>query len=574
MKRVLLGFLCLVLLLSACGKTPGPESSAAPDAETTAASEPVSSGETAPASSPMTDPSSFTEAAATEAPEAPKQPRFSGSVTAGGFRVHTDDSAYTPYSAPKPLYTRLREGPLEDFEPSPDYGAVYPYIAARIFSSGEGDGWEDGARYGFVDRSGRILTDGSYINVRALNNADMEHDDLHYLPFWVVSRVLSVTYHEVEENPDLNWLEDDTRMGLVSMDGSFALPCVYRSIQPMGEGFICYRGWEKPDFEIYGPDGSLRFTGTELFAGMEMDWWSIRCGEGIYLAGCEKNEQEDVFWFCDADGKQLLGPYQNAEPFHDGLACVSEDDEHYGYIDREGNQVIPAVYRQPASFYNGLAFQELEGGQGTVLDTTGRQILTLENCWFEHADCGIKACAMDSSLVSYYDREGRLLCRGSGTLNCLDQNTFMEYQEKGLRLFHLDGTELLVEGADYVYPGSGVRNGEVAVGYRCYNYEGNGGSGFIPADLSAVIWEQPAASSPYGSSYDSQDKFTNEIWHVTWDGKLWDLRRGDTPELRIPLNATRLEMMGERIFAITDQACAFFDLQGKLVFYYPLNAED
>lgn len=585
MKKTLLVLLCFVLLLSACGKTPELESTAAPDAETTAASEPVSTGEpapistgeTAPASSPATDPTSATEAAtaATEAPAPPEQPLFSGSVTAGGFRVHTDDSSYTPYTAPKPLYTRLREGPLEEFEPSADYGSVYPYIAARVFLSADNDGWENGARYGFVDRGGRILTDGIYISVKALGDLDMEHDEQRYLPFWITTQVLGVTYHEEEENPDLSWLEDDTRMGLVSMDGSFVLPCVYRSIQPMGDGFICYRNWNEPDFEVYGPDCRLRFTGRDLYEGAELDGWDVRCSEGLYLVVWNYNDAPDVCWFCDAEGNHLLGPYQAARPFHDGLACVSLDNEHYGYIDREGNWVIPDLYRNLADFHDGLAIQELEVGSQTVLDPTGKQIVTLGSAWLNWAECGFRAEDKDSNLVSYYDREGRLLCRGGENLQCLDERTFVEQQENGVRLFRIDGSEILAEGMDYVYRGSGLLNGEPALGYRGRNYSTDEEC-FIPADLSAVLRDQPDAptDSFYSASYDSQDEFTNELWHITWDGRIWDLRRGDAPEIQIPLRASWMRVRGERIFVMTDWACAYYDLQGKLVFYYPLNAED
>ena len=132
MKKTILLILCFSLLLTACS---GPKASESTEAAGTTASTALpSAAPTAPSDEPTAAPSAeptATEPPVTE-PPATEPPAYSaaGSRTSGGVFVHTDPSAYVPYGGFGAKYTRLREGPLDHFEPSEDYGAVYPYVAS------------------------------------------------------------------------------------------------------------------------------------------------------------------------------------------------------------------------------------------------------------------------------------------------------------------------------------------------------------------------------------------------------------------------------------------------------------
>ena len=125
MKRAILILICIALLLAGCdaGQPAGTQQSAAE-----ASTEPAGTAEP-PRTEATASVSAATEAPGTEPSQAGYQAQ--GTPTAGGVLVYTDPSAYQPWGGFEAKYTRLREGPLTEFEPSADYGAVYPYQATE-----------------------------------------------------------------------------------------------------------------------------------------------------------------------------------------------------------------------------------------------------------------------------------------------------------------------------------------------------------------------------------------------------------------------------------------------------------
>ena len=552
MKRIWLVLLCLCLLLAACGvNTPGPVTG--------------------------------TEATATEytppATEATEPGLFSGTVTAGGFRVHTDPAAYSPGSGEKAKYTRLAPGPLEDFVPSDDYGAVYPYQAARFFRNGEETSWETGSRYGLVDGSGRILTDGIYYDVEPLTNLDSAPYAVtrRYLPFWLTRRLYGVTVHEEAE---YEWLEDDTRVGLVSMDGSFALPNEYRSIQALGEGFLCYRGWETPDFEVWGPDRQLRFTQKELLPENYDEGWYLEYGEGLYLLMLYKDHWQEEYWFCDETGARVLGPYAKAQPFREGVACVSDDGQHYRYIDKAGSRVLEGDYGILSSFYDGRAVQTTQDGRTVLIDKDEKELLSAQGeQWIHNAPCGFLLEDYQARTFTYYDRDGKLLCGGTTALTCLDENTFWEPTDQGARIFRPEGQERQLPTMSYMHRAAAMVDGTPVIGYlgRAYSEEAGLREWFVSPELSWDRLLEPVSSpnpDAYYQRYDTIDQCGNESWYLVWDGAAW---QGITPSgarMTIPLRADYLTPRGDLVMAVTDTACLYLDHQGNVVFCYPIDPQD
>lgn len=553
MKKLWLVLLCLCLLLAACG-----------------VNTPSQTRDTGATTTEYTPP-------ATEATEASM---FSGSTTAGGFRVHTDEAAYRPGAGEKAKYTRLAPGPLEEFVPSPDYGAVYPYQAARFFRNGEAESWETGGRWGLVDASGRILTDGIYCAIEPLTDVESAPDAVtrRYLPYWRTLRLYGVTVHEA--GTELEWLEDDTRVGLVSMDGSFSLPNEYVSIQPLGDSFLCYRGWETPDFEVWGPDRQLRFTQKELLPENYEEGWHLEYGEGLYLLMLYGENWQEEYWFCDESGARVLGPYANAQPFREGVACVSDDGRHYRYIHKTGAQALAGDYGILSSFYNGRAVQTTQDGQTVLLDKDGKVLLRGQGeQWIHNAPCGYLLEDYQAGTFAYYDRDGKLLCSGTTALTCLDENTFWEPTDQGARIFRPEGPERQLPKQSYMQRGAAMVEGVPVIGYlgRDYSEEAGLREWFVSPELSwDRLLEPVSGPSPesYYLRYDTIDQSTNESWYLVWDGAAW---QGITPSgarMTIPLRADYLHLRGDLVMAVTDTACLYLDHQGNVVFCYPLDPQD
>ncbi len=70
-------------------------------------------------------------------------------------------------------------------------------------------------------------------------------------------------------------------------------------------------------------------------------------------------ESESGYWgFMTAEGEKLLDPvliYPGWECFEEGLLAAIKIDEKYGYLDRDGEIAIDAVYDRARDFEYGLA---------------------------------------------------------------------------------------------------------------------------------------------------------------------------------------------------------------------------
>lgn len=587
MKRIAILFCVLALLLTACTLPTAPETTQAPTSPGTAqTAEPTELPTQAPTEAP-TEPGQ-TEPVVTESPVTePPAPGYSagGSPTAGGVVVYTDPSAYRPYSGPEAKYTRLREGPLDSFEPSDDYGAVYPYAAARLFNSLEdGESWEATERYGLVDASGRILTDGIYSSVKPLTLYDYEFGNNTYLPYWVIEVVDSVQLvTEGLDGEDYTYLDGDTRCGLVSMDGSFLLPMDYRMISVLGDGFLCTREWDGVSFEVY--DGSRRFlfTGADLLGDDDYPSVSVSVGgEGLWLIELYGDERDAQCWFCNSRGERVLGPYAEAEAFREGLACVSLDGIWYGYIDVTGAWALEPQFTDLNSFRDGRAIHTAEDSSSFVIDREGKVLFHLEaNRWIYRAPCGFHADSGDGEGITCYDRDGNFLTSGSYWLESLDEDTFWDrnYDDEG-RIFRLNGPELKFSEVYALSPGMTVLDGKAVEGYLGYGYSEEDNTGhpwFIPRDLSAIyrldVHGLPTPDT-YNTSFTARDQCTNEAWYLCWNGKAWDAVNEAGEVHTIPLRTRSLILRGDRIMALTDRACVYVDWNGKLLFSYPLDDQD
>lgn len=559
MKKALPLLLCLALLLSACTVIQLPP---AASAGTTPAAVP---SQTAAAETPApesTDPAPVTE---------PAPPLFSGTVTAGGFRVHTDTSGYRPYAAPESLFTLPEGGTTEVFVPSADYGAVYPYACGRLVVSwGDGGFTEDnGYLYGMIDASGRILTNGIYVSVALMQVVNAERSVT--LPFW-----MTVSATELSEKED-TWYGRAQNYGVISMDGSFALPCEYASVVPMEDSFLCARSIQEPDFTVYDLNGTPRFTGEDVYSGTQTRYWWVDYGEDLYVIGIFPDEDTSYYWYCRKDGTKVLGPYADAAPFCDGLACVSPEGSYYGYIDKEGNWIIDAQYRSLVSFHHGRAAQRSWDNRSVLLDKAGRQLLeSEERGYLYRADDDCYACYNPSTeSVSFYDQDGALLQHTPGSSDSLlNKTTYVSRSDRQCRLYRLSGEQLVLDLVDYIKEGSTLVDGKVVDGYLCRFYgdmENPASLRIVTPDLSECLFSD--AGNP-DNSRDLTDEITGEQWVGAGDGSFRIINRETQASILIPTHVETARVFNGRLFVVTANACAYYDSTGKLLFRRPVDAED
>jgi hypothetical protein len=148
-------------------------------------------------------------------------------------------------------------------------------------------------------------------------------------------------------------------------------------------------------------------TKAEWVEEDEIRKWRVQTGDWA-VAGSVL----DGFRYVDADGDTMLevpkGP-DSVRPFHDGLAAIWVQGKGTGYIDREGNTVVPPQYAYGQDFSEGYAAVCPEAALGlwTYIDTQGRPIAAPE---FSEAQPFRGGLAMVKKNLHYYlDTQGRLV---------------------------------------------------------------------------------------------------------------------------------------------------------------------
>lgn len=111
--------------------------------------------------------------------------------------IKTDWSNYgPPQEYAKPVYTRLSENYITEFQPSSEYGAIFPYLGAsnRTHKSSS----QMIVKYGFFDRNGQIICDPIFNEIKQVNGG--------YLLY---------------QYPGTGDGQQDVNVGYVTHDGSF-----------------------------------------------------------------------------------------------------------------------------------------------------------------------------------------------------------------------------------------------------------------------------------------------------------------------------------------------------------------
>ena len=424
MKKLIICLLCLMLLLSACGSvTESPEPSETPEA-TPAEPEQAAPAEPEPEAEPVHE-----------------------NVLPSGIVVKTDYSKLTGYDAGEAIYTRVFEEYTDELIPSGDYGMLYPFIGAELFSDyGDGYSWMSGRLYGLCDDFGRIVVDPVYCSVEQV----YDYAEYSYYPY----------YYLTKHNPDYVVSEyeydpDSQLVRVAALDGSWICENDYRYISYNDGYFVCERDGV---YDILDGAGQI-ISRSEEFPianeGMSGKVSGITVTDGKLCLTVNENYSE--WYYTDLYGNMLFGPYSQACEFSCGLASASPaGSELYGYIDTEGSWAIEPQFEYAGSFVDGLASVTYPGGAGAIIDTTGMQ--------YFYSDSGSYSVEQKWIRLWYYDEYGNyvteiydlsfdpfpVLCTGETALN---GDIYYAGDDTGAYLLNsVTGEKLFYEGASYVSP--------------------------------------------------------------------------------------------------------------------------
>ena len=566
MKKRITAVLCaLFLLLTGC--TTAGKTAAAP------------SGAPAQNTPPQqTDPSAPSQTAEpvppeTEAPTEPAPTKPVQSVTPGGFIIETDTSHYTPYRPPESVYTRPQGADLSEFHPENANGSVFPYAAATLYSSSaDGYSWDSGYDFGFVDETGTIVTNGIYTNIYALTSAeyDLGVPSIH-LPIWVVSRITNVT---VGIPDDEFYPEGDTVYGAVAMDGSFAIPCEYCGIYALEDRILCIRDWETGSFVVFDLQGSPLLSSSQLRTGKNESNWDVSYSEGFYVIGSSDDNDPGnvVFYYYNEAGERVLGPFEDANAFHEGLAAVSVDQEgYYGCINTRGEYVIPPTYGFIEDFRDGKAIARIHDYDGyVILDKLGNVLYTAGSGYVSRDKCGFRVSG-NTQATTFLDPDCNVLFQSNEFWDCQSETVISQSDNLGVTLQSMDQAEtsLWLPNVSWVAPSAAVKDGVFMKGFSGYNYE-DGELLFISEDMEVILKSKDGAGivmQDYMGNALKFDEMTGEPYYRIDNGRSHAIYSADG-ELLAETERNFDRVINRTLVSFSGKACTARSFDGTLRFSY------
>ncbi|MEQ8787153.1 MAG: WG repeat-containing protein [Pirellulaceae bacterium] len=156
----------------------------------------------------------------------------------------------------------------------------------------------------------------------------------------------------------------DGRIGFLNRNGKLVIEpqFVHASVYLEGLAAVAKAGGEM---------GYIDRTGKVVIPAQFDIAYTFRQGRAVVCKGTK-------WWYIDRNGNRLFGrTFAVARGFYEGRAVVKpENSEWFGYIDTEGNEVIPARYVEAGRFSEGLAYVDL-GLEHGFIDPSGAIAFTL-----------------------------------------------------------------------------------------------------------------------------------------------------------------------------------------------------
>jgi len=195
----------------------------------------------------------------------------------------------------------------------------------------------------------------------------------------------------------------DGKWGFIDTNGNLAIGDQFSGVEPFSDGLALF--WNEdgigfidtggniviePRFQEAGwfSEGRVVVTLREASGGLvwgyvdtEGDWVvgpEDFTGEHLLINQCYFSEGLARFQnrFVDREGRTVIE--RGGYPFSEGFALISLQGEdgslRYGFIDREGNQVIEPRFEFADSFSEGLALVKVEGKYGFI-DESGEFVI-------------------------------------------------------------------------------------------------------------------------------------------------------------------------------------------------------
>ena len=116
-------------------------------------------------------------------------------------------------------------------------------------------------------------------------------------------------------------------------------------------------------------------------------------------------KKQELYGFLDERNREIITPaYTQAGNFAEGLCCVKNSEDLWGYIDAAGNLVSPFMYEDANDFSCGRALVKIQGLYGYI-DSTNQLVIpaTYQEAYSFYDD---RACIGTNDGYGYIDASG------------------------------------------------------------------------------------------------------------------------------------------------------------------------
>jgi KWG Leptospira. len=271
-----------------------------------------------------------------------------------------------------------------------------------------------GGKWGFVNIQGEEIIPCQYEAVESFSEG-MAAVKLKYKCGFIDktgAQIIPCKYDDVNNfSEGLAVVYSRNRCGFVNITGQLVVPCKYEIAESFSEGLAAVRS----KFQY----GFIDITGKEVIPLKYARAKSF--SEGLAVVSIRNR-----YGFVDITGQEVIPlKYETAESFSEGLAVVKLKNK-YGFVDKTGQEVIPCKYDYVNSFSGGLAVAcigvevKVKGneyytrtnfsgdGKWGFIDTNGEEVIPLIYNNVEEFKNG-KAKVMLEGKTLYINTEGEVL---------------------------------------------------------------------------------------------------------------------------------------------------------------------
>lgn len=224
--------------------------------------------------------------------------------------------------------------------------------------------------------------------------------------------------------------------GLINKKGEVIkqLPCyrITNFVEGVATGFVSTReGFSNQTYSVY-----FDTKGNQVFKNLteRVDSWAhIQPPRGFSegLAAFYSYSKR-LYGFIDTKGNMVIPPqFSQAQGFSEGLAAVKTLEGKWGFINKQGKMVLPAIYStEPSYFQEGLAVIKKKDMTYCYIDTTGNIVFNglADALPFYNGKAFIRK---NDGQIAIINRQGKYLSFIKSNLNGMSLEKLVSYSPEG-----------------------------------------------------------------------------------------------------------------------------------------------